>query len=125
MNRRALLGLKSDIVKVSGGGSASSGSSFTPLPTVTANVRRSDGRLGVMTVETGVDAADPALRTRVVQSTPRLRAAYATVIQQSANTTLPGAPPDLETLVARLQAATNRTLGRAGARVLIGTVMLV
>jgi hypothetical protein len=38
---------------------------------------------------------------------------------------LPDAPPDLERLVAQLQAATNQTVGRAGARLLIGTVMIV
>lgn len=126
MNRRDLLGLKSATAKTGGGGGgAAPAASYTRLPTVTANFRRPDGRLGVMTVELGVDVADAALRTRATQSAPRLRAAYATVIQQAATATLPGAPPNLEALIAQLQAATNRSLGRAGARVLVGTVMLV
>jgi hypothetical protein len=45
-------------------------------------------------------------------------------VQQSANVLLPGAPPDVERLVAQLQAATNAVMGRAGARLLIGTVMV-
>lgn len=81
--------------------------------------------MGVMTVETGVDTPDAALRTRVAQSAPRLRAAYAAVLQQAANQMLPGAPPDLERLVARLQAATNQAVGRPGARLLIGTVLVI
>lgn len=127
MDRRALLGLK-DAARKTGGGGGGGGApqnSYMRLPTITANVVRSGGRRGVMTVETGLDTPDAALRTRVAQSAPRLRAAYAAVVQQSANALLPGAPPDVERLVAGLQAATDRTLGRAGARLLIGTVMVV
>jgi flagellar basal body-associated protein FliL len=131
MDRRALLGLAAVAVSTaaspaaaSGGGGGSPQPSYLRIPTVTANVARPGGRRGVMTVETGVDAHDAALRARVAQSAPRLRAAYAAVVQQSANAMLPGAPPDVERLVAQLQAATDRTLGRAGARLLIGTVMV-
>lgn len=124
MERRALLGLKSQTLKTSGGSSAPQ-ASYLRLPTITANVIRPGGRRGVMTVETGIDTVDAALRTRVAQSAPRLRAAYAVVVQQAAAALLPGAPPDVERLVAQLQAATNTTMGRAGARLLIGTVMVV
>ncbi|RZJ84387.1 MAG: Tat pathway signal protein [Brevundimonas sp.] len=132
MDRRALLGLAAlattvaaTPAKASGGGGGSTQASYLRLPTITANVRRPGGALGIMTIETGVDTPDAALRTRVAQSAPRLRAAYAAVVQQAANATLPGAPPDLERLVAQLQAATNQTVGRPGARLLIGTVMVV
>jgi flagellar basal body-associated protein FliL len=124
MERRALLGLKTQTLKTSGGSSAPQ-ASYLRLSTITANVIRPGGRRGVMTVETGIDTADAALRTRVAQSAPRLRAAYAAVVQQAAAALLPGAPPDVERLVAQLQAATNATMGRAGARLLIGTVMVV
>jgi flagellar basal body-associated protein FliL len=124
MERRALLGLKSRTSKTSGGSSAPQ-ASYLRMPTITANVIRPGGRRGVMTVETGIDTADAALRARVAQSAPRLRAAYAIVVQQAAGALLPGSPPDVERLVAQLQAATNTTMGRAGARLLIGTVMVV
>ncbi len=126
MDRRALLGLKHAARKTGGGGGGGAPqNSYMRLPTITANVVRSGGRRGVMTVETGLDTPDAALRTRAAQSAPRLRAAYAAVVQASANALLPGAPPDVERLVVQLQAATDRTLGRAGARLLIGTVMVV
>ena len=127
MDRRALLGLKTQPLKTGGGGggTAAAQASYLRLPTITANVMRPGGRRGVMTVETGIDTPDAALRVRVAQSAPRLRAAYAAVVQQSANVLLPGAPPDVERLVAQLQAATNTVMGRAGARLLIGTVMVV
>ncbi len=90
MDRRALLGLKASPRKA-GGGEAAAQANYLRLPTITANVIRSGGRRGVMTVETGVDTSDAALRV----------------------------------LVAQLQAATNTVMGRAGARLLIGTVMVV
>lgn len=124
MDRRDLLGLKTRTLRTSEGSSAPQ-ASYLRLPTITANVMRPGGRRGVMTVETGVDTPDAALRARVAQSLPRLRAAYAAVVQQSAGALLPGAPPDVERLVAQLQAVTNTTMGRAGARLLIGTVMVV
>src|SRR5215217_742508 len=116
MDRRALLGLAAVATAAaaaparasSGGGGSSTQASYLRLPVITANVRRPGGALGVMTIETGVDTPDAALRTRVAQSAPRLRAAYAAVVQQAANAMLPGAPPDLERLVAQLQAVTNQ-----------------
>ena len=97
MDRRALLGLKTQPLRTGGGGGgAAAQASYLRLPTVTANVMRSGGRRGVMTVETGIDTPDAALRTRVAQSAPRLRAAYAAVVQQSANALLPGTPPDVD-----------------------------
>lgn len=137
MDRRALLGLAPVLTVAAaaaatpaaacggGGGGGGAQQSYLRLPTITANVRRPGGAMGVMTVETGVDTPDAALRTRVAQSAPRLRAAYASVLQQAAAEMLPGAPPDLERLVARLQAATNQAVGRPGARLLIGTVMVL
>jgi len=123
MERRAFLGLKP--LKTSGGGGGEPQASYLRLPTITANVVRSGGGRGVMTVETGIDTPDAALRARVARSAPRLRAAYAAVVLQSASALLPGMPPDVERLVAQLQAATNTVMGRAGARLLIGTVMVV
>ena len=97
---------------------------FIRFPTVTATILRSNGGRGVLTVETGIDVADAALRTRAEQSAPRLRAAYNTVVQQIASAMLPGAPPDVERMVSRLQAITDSTLGRPGAHLLLGTVMV-
>lgn len=133
MDRRALFSLAAvaataaaqPALASSGGGGGGSQQSYMRLPTITANVRRPDGRLGIMTVETGVDVADAALRTRAQQSLPRLQAAFAATTRQEAAMLLPGAPPNLDRLVSQLQAAATRTLGRAGARVLIGTVMVV
>ncbi|HEV2082266.1 MAG TPA: Tat pathway signal protein [Brevundimonas sp.] len=119
MDRRALLGLTRDA-----GGGGGGGATYVRLSTVTANARRGGGGSGVMTVETGLDVPDAGLRTRTTQSAPRLRAAYNAVVQRAASALLPGAPPDVDRLARELQAETDRILGRTGARVLLGTVMI-
>jgi hypothetical protein len=123
MERRALIGLKPR--RTAGPDAPPSTNSYIRLATATGTVVRSDGRRGVMSVELGVDVADAALRTRAEQSQPRLNAAYGAVIQRTAQGLLPAAVPDIDLLARTLQAATDRVLGRAGARVLLGTVMVV
>ena len=68
---------------------------------------------------------DAALKLRAEQSQPRMRAVFNILIQREANTLLPGAVPNIERLAAQLQSATNIILGRRGARLLLGTVMIV
>ena len=135
MDRRALIGLAAlgtalaaaEAAKASGksSGGGAPANAYIALPTATATILRRDGRRGVMTVEVGVDVADEALRTRADQSRPRLSAAYNEVIRLAGERILPGAPPDVEWLSRALQAATDRVLGKAGAKLLLGTVMVV
>lgn len=132
MERRALLGLAvvataaaSTSARASSEGAAASASTYFALPVVTASILQASGRRGVLTIETGVDVPDATLRTRAQQSAPRLRAAYNTAAQRFANGLRPGVVPDIDQLSAALQAATNATLGRPGARLLLGTVMAV
>ena len=131
MERRALLGLalvataaaSTPARASSSGGAAPSADTYFRLPVVTGSIPRPGGRRGVLSVEVGVDVPDASLRTRAQQSAPRLRAAYNTAVQRFATGLRPGAAPNIDQLAADLQAATNATLGRAGARVLLGTVM--
>ena len=135
MDRRALIGLAAlgsalaaaEAAKASGksSGGGAPANAYIPLPTATATILRRDGRRGVMTVEVGVDVADEALRTRADQSRPRLSAAYNEVVRLAGERMLPGAPPDVEWLSRALQAATDRVLGKPGAKLLLGTVMVV
>jgi len=108
-----------------GGGAAASTESYVRYPTVTATTVRADGGRGVMTVETGVDVPDAALRLRAQQSQPRMRAVFNILVQREANILLPGRVPNIERLAAQLQSATNIILGRPGAKLLLGTVMIV
>ena len=100
------------------------GLSYMQLKPLAATVLRPDGRRGVMTVEAGLDVKDEALYARAQSSMPRLRAAMATVVQNHAQGLGPGAAPAPDRLSADLQRATDRVLGRAGGRVLLGTVLI-
>lgn len=104
----------------SGGGKGG----YLSLPTATATVLRRDGRRGVMTVETGLDIADGALMERARLSQPRLSAAYNEIVRIAAERLLPDAPPNVEWLVVALQHATDAILGKPGAKLLLGTVMV-
>lgn len=129
MKRRALLAaplaLAASPVLASDPGGGSSTGGYVRYPTITATTIRSDGRRGVMTVETGVDAPDAALKLRAEQSQPRMRAVFNILVQREANTLLPGAVPNIERLALQLQSATNIILGQRGAKLLLGTVMIV
>ena len=100
------------------------GESFIQMDTLSATVNRADGRRGVMTVEAGVDVPDLGLRTRAEQSVPRLRAAYAEVLQTYAAGLPPAAVPNADYLAREMQRQTDAVLGRPGAKFLIGTILV-
>jgi len=100
------------------------GLSYLQLAPLAATVTRPDGRRGVLTVEAGIDAKDEALYARAQMSMPRLRAALVTVVQNHAQGMGPGAAPSADRLAGEMQRATDRVLGRAGGRVLLGTLLV-
>ena len=98
--------------------------SYFALQPLTASAFRRDGRRGVLTLETGIQALDPAVMTRAQQSEPRLRAAFAQVLMVYASGMPRGGAPDLDYLGAKMQAVADQVIGRKGARVLLGTAMM-
>lgn len=98
--------------------------SYVSIDTLTATVLAGNGRHQVMTVQSGVDAPDAALRDYVEKDTPRLRDAYTQELQLYAGGLPSGSPPDADYIARRLQAATDRVLGKPGARFLIGGIMV-
>ena len=100
------------------------GESFIALPSLNASILRSSGRDGVLSVEAGLDIPDAALRTRAVKSLPRLRDAYARFLMVYAAAIPPGGAPDPQVVGDKLQHATDQVLGRPGARVLLGTLLV-
>jgi len=138
MERRALLGLalvataaasaspEPAAASSSKEGGGASAETYFRLPVVTASIAGLAGRRGVLSIETGLDVPDAALRLRAQQSAPRLRAAYNTAAQQFAAGLRPGGELLSGGVIGgALQAATNATLGRPGARLLLGTVMAI
>lgn len=102
----------------------SGGEGYTPLPTLTATIVRPSGRQGVLTVESGLDVTDVRLRERADQSRPRLLDAYSQTLRRYGSALGPGRPPDADLIGRMLQHDTDRVLGRAGARLLLGTILV-
>ena len=98
--------------------------SYLGLPTMTASILRPEGGRGVLTVDAGLDVADPKLRERAALSKPRLLDAYSQALRRYGASLPPGRAPDLDILGRQLQDATDRALGRPGARVLFGAVLV-
>jgi len=97
---------------------------YFALQPLTATTIRRDGRRGVMTLETGVQALDPSLMERAQQSEPRLRAAFAQVLMTYTAGMPRGAAPDLNYLGSRMQDAADKVLGRKGSKVLLGSALV-
>ncbi|MFZ0266937.1 hypothetical protein [Caulobacter sp.] len=97
---------------------------YFALQPLTATTIRRDGRRGVMTMEAGVEALDPAVMERVRQSEPRLRAAFAQVLMTYTAGMRRGAAPDLDYLGGKMQDAADKVLGRKGAKVLLGSALV-
>ena len=99
------------------------GETFIQMPTLTASIIRSSGRRGVLTVDVGLDIPDGGLRQRANLSIPLLSDAYTQALAIYAPSISPGAPPKPDVIGSELQRATDRTLGRPGAKLLLGTIM--
>lgn len=100
------------------------GSSFIQLNTLTATIMRDTGRRGVLTLDVGLDVPDEKLRAQVELVTPRLRAAFVQVVQIYAAGLSPNAVPNADFLARELQRETDRVLGRKGARLLLGAMLM-
>jgi len=97
---------------------------YVDLPTLSATILRANGAHGTLTVEIGLDAHDAALRDRIDLSVPLLRAAYVSVLQPYALSIPPGGAPNADYISMILQRQTDQVLGRRGARLLLGSILV-
>ena len=100
------------------------GLSYIPLDSVSATVIRTNGRRGVLSVETGLDIPSPTLHDKALKVTPRLKAAFVQTVQIYGAGMTPGLPPNVDYLARELQRQTDLTLGEPGARLLLGSVLV-
>lgn len=100
------------------------GVTYIPIDTLTGATTKPDGRRGVLTVECGLDVPDGGLRALANSVLPRLRAAYVQTVMTYAAGLPPGAAPNADFLAMSLQRETDGVLGRAGARVLLGAMLV-
>jgi hypothetical protein len=100
------------------------GISYLPMTTLTGATNKPGGRRGVLTVDCGLDVPDAGLRARADASLPRLRAAYVQIVTVYAAGLPMGAAPNVDFLARSLQGQTDTILGKPGARVLLGAVLV-
>ena len=130
MDRRlalaAALALLPAVASASGGGEKKKGGglSFVPIKAIVATIMRRDGSRGVITVECGVDVADDKLRVLASESQPRLRAAYGGWVQSYASGMPVAGVPNADYIARQMQQITDATLGKKGAKLLLGTILV-
>ena len=100
------------------------GLSYIQSDTLTATIVRPDGRRGVMTVDIGIDAPDSGVHNKVVLWQPRLRAIFVQWIVSYAAGLGAGVPPNADYISICLQREVDRALGRPGAKVLLGAILI-
>jgi len=100
------------------------GGGYLRINTLTAYTTRPGQRRGVMTVDCGLDIPDPALRQRAELVLPRLRAAFVQTVQIYAGGLPAGSPPNPDFLARNLQRSADEVLGKKGARVLMGAILV-
>ena len=100
------------------------GDSYMEIKTLVGTTVRPGGRRGVMTVDCGLDIPDAGLRGRAESVQPRLRAAYAQIIQTYAAGLPSGAAPNADFIARALQRQTDAILGKPGARLLLGAILI-
>ena len=107
------------------GGKKKDESPYVALKAVTLTIVRTNGRHGAMTIELGLNIPDAGLRELATESQPLLRDAYVRALQPYALRLGPGVAPSAEFITLSLQRETDRVLGRRGARVLLGGVLVI
>ena len=101
----------------------SGGGAYLPLNTLLGTTLHANGSRGVLSVDCGLYVPEAALRTLAEQSVPRLRAAYLQIIQSYAAGLQSGALPNADYIAQALQRQTDATLGRPGAKLLLGAII--
>lgn len=102
-----------------------SAETYVPLPTILIGVRTHPNVLGVLSIDIGVDCPDAALRARLQTLMPRLRDNLrAAATDYTSISYRVGGPPDPERIAFLLQGAVDRTLGQAGAKVLLSNILI-
>lgn len=97
---------------------------YVAMDTLTGATTKANGRRGVLSVECGLDIPDAGLRARAESLLPRLRAAYLQTVLIYAAGLPPDAPPNADFIGRALQRETDAALGRPGARLLLGAILV-
>ncbi|MDP1872825.1 hypothetical protein [Phenylobacterium sp.] len=100
------------------------GLTFLQFQTLTATVAGERGRRAVLTLEVGLDIPDEKLRAHAELSEPRLRASFSQTLRVYAAGLAPAGLPDADYIGRQLQRDADRVLGKSGATLLLGTILV-
>jgi flagellar basal body-associated protein FliL len=101
-----------------------SADSYLPMPTLSAGILTRYSTQGTVVVDMGLDIPDATLRGHAQHNAPRIRDALRTALSTYANTYYrEHTAPDPTTLTRLMQVAVDRTLGAAGAQVLLVNII--
>jgi flagellar basal body-associated protein FliL len=100
------------------------GLSYIQLEPLNAALNFFQGRRKIISVEFGLDVPDSVLHSRAEKSLLILRDAYLRWLTVYAASLPPEAPPNPDAIETELQRETDSILGRPGARIVLGTIMV-
>ena len=100
------------------------GENYTQFNTINVFTEASRRRHGTLSVDMGLYSDDAKLVEQIKLYQPRLQDAYVARLQAYAGTLNSSALVNTDFIAMQLQAATDASLGRKGAKVLLGTVLL-
>jgi hypothetical protein len=99
--------------------------SYLMIDPIYATIVSNDHPAGLLMIGVGIDVPDEALRAEADHAMPVLRDAYVRNMMAFAATQVRiWRQPDVALIAQRLQAVTDRALGRKGARVLLAQVAM-
>ena len=94
--------------------------SYIPVEPMYASILDGVRPRGLLLVEVGLDVPDVDLRGQVNQALPVLRDAYVrSLLIYAANAVRPYRQPNIEDIANRMQAITDKVMGRKGAQILM------
>jgi len=100
------------------------GKGYTQFPMITVFTQANATHHGTLSVDMGLYTDDTRLQTQIKAYMPRLQDAYLSRLQGYANGLSRNSLADPDYVSLQLQQATDRVLGRGGAKVLLGSVLL-
>ncbi|HVZ92629.1 MAG TPA: hypothetical protein VG843_13345 [Rhizomicrobium sp.] len=99
--------------------------SYLMIDPIYATILANDRPVGLLMIGVGIDAPEESLRAEASRAMPILRDAFVRNLTAFAATQVRASrQPDVGVIANRLQAVTDRLLGRKGARVLLAQVAM-
>ena len=131
MHRRALLASSFCLLFTASSAFASGapkkkggGPGFTQFPMMSVFTRSNGHRHGTLSLDMGLYSDDAKMVDRIKLYMPRLKDAYVRRLQAYAGELSASSLVDADYLATQLQAVTDQVLGKSGAKVLMGSILL-